>query len=166
MRLSANQEITLMAQQQKTDNPGLDLPDLTPKQMGYVLARLDGKTKTESVRQAVDTAKWSNNAVWVEGHKLENNPNVRLWMQYIQLHKVTAASITHDKYIADLIELKLIAIQSGNIGAAVNAMVNIGKSTGHMTERTEVTHKTDRSELDTALEQLRQAGVEVDIVTH
>ena len=158
-----------MAQQQKTDTViYADLPELTPKQENYVQARLAGKTKTESVRAAVDTSKWSNNAVWVEGHKIENNPNVRLWMDVIHQETITAANYTHERFLAELEELRQLSISSGNLGAAVNATVNKGKSTGHMVEKQEITHRTDRTELEQALDLLNQAGMEVDLpeITH
>lgn len=153
-----------MSQQQKTD-PLEDesLPELTPKQDRYVQARLAGKNKTDAVRLAVDVSKWSNNAVWVEGHRMENNAKVSLWMDVIRREQITAANYTHEVFLAELEELRQLSVASGNMGAAVNATVNKGKSAGHMIEKTEITNKTDKSELDQALEMLRGAGMHIDI---
>ena len=155
-----------MAQQQKTqalDDEALGLPKLTSKQMAFVEGIRQGKSASQAYRDAYDVSGMTNPTIWAEASKVKNTPTVSPWLSYVQRETITAANYTHEAFLAELEELRLLSVQSGNMGAAVNATVNKGKSAGHMTEKQEITISTDKTDLEQAMDMLRQAGMDVAI---
>jgi hypothetical protein len=148
------------------DNSGLELPELTAKQLQFVYGIKAGMTATDAYKIAYDCEGSDIATIWANASRLRSDSKVTSWLAHTQRQQITAANYTHDRFMADLEELKDLSVKSGNMGAAVNATVNMGKSTGHMVEKQEITHKTNKDELEQALELLQQAGMDVDVVSH
>jgi len=152
-----------MAQQQKTDpidQEAEGLPELTSKQLSFVEGIRQGKTATDAYKAAYDCENMSPKSIWAESGKMKVNPTIAPWLSYVQRETITAANYTHEQFLAELEELRELSVKSGNMGAAVNATVNKGKSAGHMTEKQEITINTDKTELEQALDLLNQAGID------
>ena len=125
-----------MAQNKKTDAYE-GLPELTEMQYQYVLNRLSGKYKykTDCYRNAYDASNMANESIQAEVCKLENHPHISLWLQAAQREHLKAATYTIDQHLQELDELKKEAQATGNYGAAVQALINKGKVSGHHIER-------------------------------
>jgi len=157
-----------MARNQKTDGIDMDaegLPDLTPRQLKFVEGLRQGLTASDAYRAAYDTSNSTPNTVWCEASKLKTHPKVSQWISYLQRETITAQNYTHEQFLAELEELRQLSVASGNMGAAVNATVNKGKSAGHMVEKAEITINQE-AELEVALETLARAGINTDAVKH
>lgn len=144
-----------MARQKRTE--GIDtseLPDLTPKQLAYVMARMEGKSQSDAYRQAYDAEKMAPNSIWTNASKLESSAKVALWLQVAREQGRLRAECTLEGHLAELDRLKRIAIETGNVGAAVQAEKIRGEVAGHKTERIQV--QDDRTIAD-MLQQIEQA---------
>lgn len=118
-----------------------DLPELTPQRREFVFLMLQGKTASDSYRAAFDCSNSTDRTVWCEASKLKHNPDVAQWLAVARKAGMGAAKVTLDGHVSELERLREIAIDSGNIGAAVQAEQLRGKASGHYTEnvRLEVT---------------------------
>lgn len=112
-----------------------ELPELTQKQAAFVTAMLAGKTGADAVRAATDTRAWSQEAIWAEATKLRQHPSVRLWLAAARKANLSSGALTLESHMSELARLKEIALESGNIGAAVKAEELRGKTAGLHEER-------------------------------
>ena len=121
----------------KTDvQPGIeDLPDLTPQQCKFVGGVLSGKTAADAYRSAYDCSGSGENTVWVEASRLRNHTSIALWLSEARKACLGAATVTLEGHLRELERIKEIALQSGNIGAAVQAEQCRGKAAGHYVEQ-------------------------------
>jgi hypothetical protein len=129
------------------DLPG-DLPELTDRQMRFVESILAGKTASDAYRAAYDCSKSQDNTVWVNASKLRSDANVALWLSAARKAGLGRAAVTLEGHICELERLREIAIDSGNVGAAVQAEQLRGKASGHYTENVNITHSEPASILD------------------
>lgn len=126
-----------------------ELPDLTDQQKAFVDAILAGKTASDAYRGAYDCAKTSNAVVWKEACILRNNRKVAVWLAAARKAGLGASTVTLSDHIKELERLREIALDSGNVGAAVQAEQLRGKAMGHYVDRVETADVTDiRSELE------------------
>lgn len=133
-----------MARQKKTDTaPELDtdgLPELTPSQLAFVYRLLAGDTGADAYRAAYSTGDtWSNEAIWVAASRLRHHTKVKLWLSAARQASMDTGKVTLESHIAELSRLKEICINSGNMGAAVQAEVSRGKACDLYRERFEMT---------------------------
>lgn len=112
-----------------------DLPDLTPQQLKFVEGILAGKTASDAYRAAYDCSNSGRNTVWVESSRLRSHPNVALWLAAARKAHLGTAVLTKDMHLQELERLREIALDSGNVGAAVQAEQIRGKVAGHHIER-------------------------------
>lgn len=141
------------------DSPdAVDLPELTDKQRRFVDAVIAGKTGADAVRIATDTSAWSQEAIWAEATKLRNNPSVRLWLAAARKSCLGASSLTLQGHLDELERIKEIALEKGNIGAAVAAEQSRGKAVGLYVEQ----HRdvTEHDPVATLNEIARTAGAD------
>lgn len=121
-----------------TDSPKIDttdLPDLTAQQQAFVRGLLDGKTASDAYRAAYDCSAMQPNSIWVAASRLRSDANVALWLAQARKAQLGHANVTLSQHVQRLDELKQLAIETGNLGAAVQAEQLIGKATGHYVER-------------------------------
>lgn len=130
-----------------TDQPD-DLPDLTAQQRKFLEGILAGKTSSDAYRAAYDCSQSQNNTVWVEASKLRAHPDVALWLSAARKAGLGRATVTLEGHISELERLREIAIDSGNVGAAVQAEQLRGKASGHYTENLNVTYSDPTDILD------------------
>lgn len=111
------------------------LPDLTPMQMQFVEGLLKGLSATDAYKAAYNTENMGQNSIWVEASRAKSNPNIALWLTAARKNGLGAATLTHEAHMQELERLKAIAIETGNVGAAVQAEQLRGKAAGHYVER-------------------------------
>lgn len=126
-----------MPRRKITDAPSLDadLPELTAQQSEFVRHLLDGKTASDAYRAAYDCRDWQPSSVWGKASMLANDAKVQIWLSAARKAELGTARITHEQHIKRLDRLAVIAVETGNIGAAVQAEISIGKAAGHYIER-------------------------------
>jgi hypothetical protein len=114
------------------------LPDLTEQQRKFVEGVLTGKTLIDAYRAAYDCSGMAPNSTWVAASRLRSHANIALWISAATKAHFGIASRTREQHIAKLAELGAIAVETGNVGAAVQAEQLIGKVEGHYTERLDI----------------------------
>ncbi len=126
------------------------LPDLTTKQMNYVLARQSGKGSTDAYRQAYDCSNMNQASIWRRACEVGQHSKVKAWLSVIKTQQISVANYTLEAHLADMANIKELALAKGNISAATKACENLGKACNHYTTHTEttVTHKADIELLD------------------
>lgn len=135
--------------QRKRTEPGqdysADLPELTPSQAKYVEGLLSGRmTDAEAYRAAYNTENMGHGTVAVEASRLKSNPKVALTISILRKHGLGALNISRDDHLQELERLKAIALETGNVGAAVQAEQLRGKVGGHYVEKhADVSQSTD-----------------------
>lgn len=127
-----------MARRKITDVADLadGLPELTEQQMTFVRHLLAGKSASDAYRAAYHVgAATSPNTIWSSASALRNNPKVAQWLAAARKAHLGSAALTREAHLQELERLREIALESGNIGAAVQAEQVRGKVAGHHIER-------------------------------
>lgn len=131
-----------------------ELPELTAQQLEFVRHLLAGKTASDAYRASYDTENMQNPTIWVEASRLRSHPNVAIWLAAARKAKLGTAVLTKEQHMQELERLREIALDSGNIGAAVQAEQTRGKVAGHHVER--VQDVTDQMDPIATLRQIEQ----------
>jgi len=122
-----------------------ELPELTPKQEGFVMSIAEGMSPLEAYRANYNTENMKPNTQYIEVARLKTNPKVAQWIKYLRQETITAAKCTIDDHISELERLKNKAEATGNMGAAVQAEQLKGKAVGHYVDQVrDVTKHDDR----------------------
>ncbi len=138
-----------------------DLPQLTPQQMHFVELLLSGKTASDAYRGAYDCSNYANNSVWANASKLVAHAGVALWLAAARKAGLGAARVTYESHVTELERLREIALETGNVGAAVQAEQLRGKAAGQYVERIEVHGAGLRDPADDLNEIAARYGVEI-----
>ncbi len=129
-----------MARRKITDvSEGYELPSLTDQQMAFVEGILAGKSGADAYRAAYDCSNSQQNTIWSRASELRANSKVAVWLSAARKAGLGHSAITLSAHIQELQRLREIALETGNVGAAVQAEQLIGKASGHYTERVEMT---------------------------
>ena len=112
-----------------------ELPDLSGKEQEFVRQLLMGKTGADAYRAAYDTSNMLPNTVIAEASRLRGTHSISAWLVAARKAHLGTAVLTKEAHLAELDRLKEIALESGNIGAAVQAEQLRGKVAGHQVER-------------------------------
>lgn len=121
-----------------------DLPDLTEQQMGYVQMRMAGMGRADAYDAAYDIAPGtSRNVLNANAAKVEHNRKVQKWIRMGKREGLVRAAVTYENHLAELDRLKDEALDSGNIGAAVQAEHYRGKAGGLYIDRVMVDDQTN-----------------------
>jgi len=115
-----------------------DLPDLTDQQMRFVEGILAGKRASDAYRSAYDCSHSLPGTIWARASELRNNSKVAEWIAAARKAGLGAATVTLSDHVTELERLKEIALETGNVGAAVQAEQLRGKAMGHYTDRLDV----------------------------
>lgn len=118
----------------KPQEPTDDLPALTEQQNKFVEGILSGKTASDAYRSAYDCSNSQDNTVWVNASRLRSDANVSLWLSAARKAGLGRAVVTLEGHVNELERLREIALDTGNVGAAVQAEQLRGKASGHYTD--------------------------------
>ena len=111
------------------------LPELTPQQMLFVEHILAGKRSSDAYRLAYDCSNSQPSSVWALASRLRSDVKVALWLASARKAGESHAKVTLENHLSELERLKEIALETGNVGAAVQAEQLRGKVAGHYTDR-------------------------------
>lgn len=121
-----------------------ELPELTDKQQKFVEGLLAGKTGADAYRAAYDCSGMNSASVIANASRLRANVNIASWLSAGRQAHLGTATVTFENHIRELERLKEIALQSGNVGAAVQAEQIRGKAAGHHVDQIrDVTERHD-----------------------
>ncbi len=138
-----------------------DLPQLTPQQVRFVELLLSGKTASDAYRGAYDCSNMANTSIWTEAARTAGNPKISLWLGAARKAGLGAARVTYESHVTELERLREIALETGNVGAAVQAEQLRGKAAGQYVERVEIKGDGLRSPVDDINEIAARYGVEI-----
>lgn len=105
-----------------------DLPELTEKELKFVMALLENKSAVEAFLFAYGDMK--RNVAYVRASNLRRSDKVQAWISAGRKAYLGAAVVTIDTHVRELERLREIALESGNVGAAVQAEQLRGKASG------------------------------------
>lgn len=103
------------------------LPDLTPKQMGFVQAILSGMTASDAYRHAYNAQNMSTEAIWVASSRVKAATKVALWLSVARSQALVDTVITKESHTRELLRLAKAAESSGNYGAAAKCVELTGR---------------------------------------
>lgn len=113
---------------------------LTPKQEAFALAVASGKTQSDAYREAFNVRPNTKpTTVNVEASKLMSDPNISQRVEELRKPIANKAMITLESHIARLKELAELAIDQGQIAAAIKAEELCGKASGVYIEKRQIT---------------------------
>lgn len=113
-----------------------DWPDLTEQQQAFVMEYLaNGGNATAAYKIAYNTDNMGPNSISVEACRTRAHPKIALAIAQGRKNGMGAAKLSHEAHMQELERLKAIAIETGNVGAAVQAEQLRGKAAGHYVER-------------------------------
>jgi len=113
---------------QQTDSE--ELPDLTPKQLGFVQGILSGLTASDAYRASYDAESMSAEALWVAASRLKTDSKVTLWLAQASQHNLAECKITLENHTAELDRLSRLAETAGAYGASIKAQELRGRANG------------------------------------
>lgn len=136
-----------------------ELPDLSEQQMKFVVLVSQGKSLTQSYREAYDKEDWSDQALSSAASKLRRTENIKKWIAALQIEAMRQGSIKHTEYNVKLMELIEEARDKDQWGAVTGMMTTLGKSMGFLTDKVVV--KDERTELKEQLERMDKLAPEI-----
>ena len=119
--------------EEKTDFS--ELPDLTDSQLKFCIGIIEGKTATEAWMAAYDASNMKKNSIYVEASRALDHPKISLWIARARKAEMGSARRSLAQHIQRLDRLEQIALETGNVGAAVQAEQLIGKAEGHYVDQ-------------------------------
>lgn len=115
------------------------MPNLTEEEHNFVQCLIKGMTGSDSYRASFDKwLDWQPSTVWAEASRLKNSHKVRAWLNAARQEALIQAATTFEDHLTELERLKLMAIEQGNMGAAIQAEQLRGKAMGYQGERIEI----------------------------
>ena len=113
---------------------------LTPKQEKFALAVASGKTQADAYREAYNVKPTTkDSSVIVSASQLMANPNISYRVEELRKPIAQKAMITLESHIERLKELAALAVDTGQIAAAIKAEELCGKASGIYIERRQLT---------------------------
>ena len=116
----------------------VDLPEITDNQRNFVFGILQGLSASDAYRNAYDCSGSADSTIWARASELKKNSKVAAWLSAARQAGYGTARLTLEQHLDELARLRELAIEKGNIGAAVQAENFRGKAGGHYTEKLEV----------------------------
>jgi phage terminase small subunit len=113
---------------------------LTPKQEAFALAVASGKTQSDAYREAFNVRPTTKDtSVNVNASKLMADANIAQRVEELRKPIAEKAMITLESHIQRLKELAELAIDQGQIAAAIKAEELCGKASGVYIEKRQIT---------------------------
>jgi len=127
-----------------------DLPDLTEKQLNFVLGIQKGLSKSDAYRQAYDCSKMKPDSIWCNASKMASSTKVAQWLAYLKATQINEAIYTKEAHILDMAEAARACKENKSWSAYVKAVESLGRCAGHYVDKSEITHikGTDKDMLD------------------
>lgn len=113
---------------------GEELPDLTDQQMRFVEGLLAGKSASDAYRESYNTINCTDRTIWAAASRLRADCKVAAWLSAARKAGLGRAAVTLEGHLAELERLREIALETGNVGAAVQAEQLRGKASNHYSE--------------------------------
>jgi hypothetical protein len=154
-----------------------ELPELTGKQMAFVVAVQSGKSQSDAYRLAYNTGTMPNSSIWTKASEVASNVKVALWLEHVALGRITKGitelEYTKERYLRDLADCGEACRKAGAWSTYFKSIEATGKSCGHVINAIEVSHtnKADKDLLqqlsdllgpDASREAARRLGYQVD----
>ena len=98
-----------------------------------------GASAADALRRSRDCSNMLPESIWSYASRIRNDLKVSARIGEYRKALMGKATESLEEHIAGLHRLREIAIESGNIGAAVQAHQSAGKAQGHYTERLDIT---------------------------
>ena len=111
-----------------------NLPELTAKQSKFVEGLLSGLTGADAYREAYDTE--SAKSAWAEASRLKANPKIAAWLAAGR--RIRFKAVTLEAHLANLAELKAMAIGQGDVSVATTCEKLAGTVSGLYVERMKI----------------------------
>jgi len=130
------------------------LPELTEKQMNFVLGKQKGLSNAEAYRQSYNTGSMQPQSIWTKAAEVASNGKVRVWLAHISSERikedVTEAKYTKQRYLDDLAEVAQVCKENQAWSSYYKATEALGKAMGHIVSLSEstITRKADIDLLD------------------
>jgi len=113
---------------------------LTPKQEKFALAVASGKTQSDAYREAFNVRPTTKpETVNQQASRLMADRNISARVEELRKPIANKAMITLESHIERLKELALMAIDQGQIAAAIKAEELCGKASGVYVEKRQIT---------------------------
>jgi len=131
-----------------------ELPQLTDKQLNFVMAKAQGMSNTEAYKSAYNTANMKPASIWCNSSQLASDAKVAQWIEYAKCQAaerlVDLTSYTLEVFMAELEEMRQKSLAAGAYGPATSMTVAKGKACNHMSDNNVTTHvhTADRAMLD------------------
>jgi len=122
------------------DNQADSLPDLTEKQLNFVLGLQKGLSKSDAYRQAYDCTKMKPESIWCNASKLASSAKVAQWLAYLKATQISEAIYTKEAHILDMAEAARACKENKSWSAYVKATECLVRCAGHYVDKTEITH--------------------------
>lgn len=152
-----------MARRKITEQPAAadasELPELTGQQQKFVEGLLAGKTGADAYRAAYDCSNMLGSTIIAAASRLRANSNISAWLSAARQAGLGTATVTFESHLRELERIREIALESGNIGAAVQAEQIRGKAAGHHVDQ--VRNVTERHDPAQTIKDIAQHAPEL-----
>ena len=137
---------------------------LTPKQEAFAMAYVETGNASEAYRRAYDASRMKAETVNRKAAELLANGKITARVAALKAEHRQRHAITVDDLVSDLLRIRALAEDSGQLGVARQAVMDIGKLLGLDVTRVESRH-TIGTELNIhkALAILRGLGIEPEL---
>jgi len=103
---------------------------LTKKQEDFCLAYMETGNATEAYRRAYSTSGMKPPTINVRAKELLDNSKIAVRLEELRAPAIQRAQLTLEEHLRELAELRELAKQKGDYGAATTAETNRGKASG------------------------------------
>lgn len=118
----------------------MELQLLTPKQEAFAIAVASGKSQADAYREAFNVRETTkDSSVHVNASKLMADAKIAQRVQELRKPVADKAMITLESHITRLQELAEIALENGQVAAAIKAEELCGKASGIYVEKKQIT---------------------------
>jgi len=126
------------------------LPQLTDKQLTFVMELAAGKNKSDAYRAAYNYKKMQPRVLWKAASELSSHWKVKVWSEYLKREAINKLvdenSYTLQAHISELNDVIELSRQSGQYATMASAILNKGRCCNHYTEHRTITNITAADE--------------------
>ena len=144
-----------------------ELPQLTDKQLKFVMGKAQGMSNSDAYRHAYNTSNMLQASIWRKAAEVASNVNVTAWIEYAKIEATSKlldeTSYTLQAHIDELNQAIEFARSKGAAGPLIQAITSKGKACNHYTEHKEINvNNASDAKLIQSLESLlgHNAGME------
>lgn len=116
-----------------------DLPEITGQQREFVRHLLDGKTASDAYRAAYNTENMQDSTLWACASRLKADRKVNAWLAAGYKAFLGTAIVTQQGQLKQYERLRELAIEQGDVKAAIKAEENRDKLAGLNVQRVDLT---------------------------